>query len=64
LAAASAVAFSGVLMALGGWKNETNVLTRYYRTGAEHTRRGLALFAGASRPEHGEPPASPVGVRR
>lgn len=34
----------GVLMALGGWENEATVLNRYYRTGAEHTRRGLALF--------------------
>lgn len=36
----------GVLMALGGWENEATVLNRYYRTGAEHTRRGLALFDG------------------
>ena len=34
----------GVLMALGGWENEATVQNRYYRTGAEHTRRGLALF--------------------
>ncbi|QBX56784.1 hypothetical protein EXE58_15870 [Nocardioides seonyuensis] len=35
----------GVLMALGGWENELTVLHRYYRTGREHTQRGLALFA-------------------
>lgn len=39
----------GVLMALGGWENEATVLNRYYRTGAEHTRRGLALFDGGER---------------
>jgi integrase len=35
----------GMLMALGGWENEATVLNRYYRTGAEHTRRGLARFS-------------------
>jgi hypothetical protein len=35
----------GVLMALGGWENEATVLNRYYRTGAEHTLRGLARFS-------------------
>ncbi|MBC9733858.1 hypothetical protein [Nocardioides marmotae] len=35
----------GVLMALGGWENEATVLNRYYRSGAEHTLRGLARFA-------------------
>lgn len=35
----------GVLMALGGWENELTVVHRYYRTGREHTERGLALFA-------------------
>jgi hypothetical protein len=34
----------GVLMALGGWEKELTVLHRYYRTGREHTARGLALF--------------------
>ncbi|WP_341229740.1 hypothetical protein [Nocardioides salarius] len=34
----------GVLMALGGWENELTVVHRYYRTGREHTERGLALF--------------------
>lgn len=37
-----------VLMALGGWENEATVLNRYYRTGVEHTLRGLATFAQAS----------------
>lgn len=35
----------GVLMALGGWENEATVLNRYYRTGTEHTLRGLAQFS-------------------
>jgi hypothetical protein len=35
----------GMLMALGGWENEATVLNRYYRTGAEHTLRGLARFS-------------------
>lgn len=35
----------GMLMALGGWENEATVLNRYYRTGAEHTRRGLTRFS-------------------
>lgn len=35
----------GVLMALGGWENELTVAQRYYRTGREHTERGLALFS-------------------
>lgn len=36
---------AGVLMALGGWENLATVENRYYRSGAEHTTRGLALFA-------------------
>jgi hypothetical protein len=35
----------GLLMALGGWEDINTVRVRYYRTGAEHTARGLALFA-------------------
>ncbi|MGB3763288.1 MAG: hypothetical protein WA966_08695 [Ornithinimicrobium sp.] len=35
----------GILMALGGWENELTVAHRYYRTGREHTERGLGLFA-------------------
>lgn len=35
----------GELMALGGWESIHRVEQRYYRTGAEHTSRGLALFA-------------------
>ena len=34
-------------MPLGGWENEATVLTRYHRTGAEHTERGLALFSAS-----------------
>jgi hypothetical protein len=35
----------GELMALGGWESEETVAQRYYRSGAEHTRSGLARFA-------------------
>lgn len=35
----------GVLMALGGWESLSTVEQRYYRTGDEHTARGLELFA-------------------
>lgn len=40
----------GILMALGGWENELTVVHRYYRTGREHTERGLALFADGAPP--------------
>lgn len=36
---------AGVLMALGGWENELTVSQRYYRSGREHTDRGLSLFS-------------------
>lgn len=32
----------GELMALGGWENEATVQNRYYKSGEEHTVRGLA----------------------
>jgi integrase len=35
---------AGVLMALGGWENEATVQNRYYKSGDEHTERGLELF--------------------
>jgi integrase len=36
---------AGVLMALGGWESKATVENRYYRSGREHTKRGLALFS-------------------
>lgn len=35
---------AGELMALGGWEDKATVEQRYYRSGREHTERGLALF--------------------
>lgn len=35
----------GALMAIGGWENPASVENRYYKSGAEHTHRGLAMFS-------------------
>lgn len=47
----------GELMALGGWENEETVSQRYYRTGEEHTTRGLARLAALDRATAQAPPA-------
>jgi integrase len=36
---------AGELMALGGWESKATVENRYYKSGEEHTQRGLALFS-------------------